>query len=151
VPSWLVPPLRDRPGVSRLIRSVLCSMRFTGRPGPIPGGGSFHALMDRVIRSDVLWRAWAMVRSNNGAPGIDRTTLADVEEYGVARLLGELASELRERRYRPLPAGRQGYEHDGTMALRAMSPPVLLGTGKLAQCPGGRSEYVPDCTAPRGL
>ena len=54
-------------------------------------GRRFHALMDKVTRSDVLWRAWVMVRSNNGAPGIDRTTLADVEEYGVARLLGELA------------------------------------------------------------
>ena len=43
---------------------------------------------------------------NNGAPGIDKVTLAGVEEYGVARLLGELASELREGRYRPLPARR---------------------------------------------
>jgi RNA-directed DNA polymerase len=45
-------------------------------------GRRFHALMDKVIRSDVLWRAWVMVRSNNGAPGIDKTTLAGVEEYG---------------------------------------------------------------------
>ena len=42
---------------------------------------------------------------NNGAPGIDKITLAAVEEYGVTRLLGELASELREGRYRPLPPG----------------------------------------------
>src|SRR5215468_11865195 len=69
-------------------------------------GRRFHALMDKVIRSDVLWRAWVMVRRNNGAPGIDEATLAAVEEYGVARLLGELASELREGRYRPLPARR---------------------------------------------
>jgi retron-type reverse transcriptase len=47
-----------------------------------------------------------MVRSNNGAPGVDRTTLAEVEEYGVARLLDEVAAELREDRYRPLPARR---------------------------------------------
>jgi RNA-directed DNA polymerase len=47
-----------------------------------------------------------VVRANNGAPGIDKTTLAGVEEYGVGRLLGELASELKEKRYRPLPARR---------------------------------------------
>jgi uncharacterized Zn-binding protein involved in type VI secretion len=41
--------------------------------------------------------------ANNGAPGIDKTTLAEVEEYGVARLLDEVAEELREGRYRPLP------------------------------------------------
>jgi RNA-directed DNA polymerase len=52
-------------------------------------GRRFHALHDKIIRSDVLWRAWAVVRRNNGAPGIDKITLAAVEEYGVARLLGE--------------------------------------------------------------
>ncbi|WP_344165781.1 reverse transcriptase domain-containing protein [Nocardiopsis rhodophaea] len=69
-------------------------------------GRRFHALMDKVFRRDVLWRAWAAVRANSGAPGIDRTTLGEVEEYGVDRLPGELAGELREGRYRPLPARR---------------------------------------------
>jgi RNA-directed DNA polymerase len=69
-------------------------------------GRRFHALYDKVRRRDVLWRAWAAVRSNNGAPGIDKVTLAAVEEYGVTRLLDELASELGEGRYRPLPARR---------------------------------------------
>jgi RNA-directed DNA polymerase len=64
----------------------------------------FHALQDKVYREDVLWRAWGKVRINNGAPGIDKTTLAQVEQYGVARLLGELADELRQRSWRPLPA-----------------------------------------------
>ena len=54
----------------------------------------------------MLWRAWVAVRRDNGAPGIGKITLAGVEEYGVDRLLGELASELREGRYRPLPARR---------------------------------------------
>ncbi|WP_229808824.1 hypothetical protein [Actinomadura livida] len=69
-------------------------------------GRRFHALMDKVYRRDVLQRAWVTVRANNGAPGIDRTTLAEVEEYGVARLLEEVAAELREGRYRLLPARR---------------------------------------------
>jgi group II intron reverse transcriptase/maturase len=69
-------------------------------------GRRFHALWDKVLRRDVLWRAWVAVRRNNGAPGIDRTTLAQVEEYGVDRLLDEVAGELKERRYRPLPARR---------------------------------------------
>jgi RNA-directed DNA polymerase len=69
-------------------------------------GRRFHALMDKVYRRDVLARAWVVVRSNNGAPGIDEITMAEVEEYGVTRLLGELAAELREGRYRSLPARR---------------------------------------------
>jgi RNA-directed DNA polymerase len=46
-------------------------------------GRRFHALRDKVYREDVLWQAWITVRRNGGAPGIDKTTLADVEEYGV--------------------------------------------------------------------
>ena len=41
-------------------------------------------------------RAWGPVRANRGAAGIDRTTLADVEQYGVDRLLDELAADLRD-------------------------------------------------------
>jgi group II intron reverse transcriptase/maturase len=68
-------------------------------------GRRFHALRDKVFRRDVLWRGWVAVRANNGAPGIDKITLDWVErEYGALRLVDDLASELREGRYRPLPA-----------------------------------------------
>src|SRR5208283_3618384 len=50
----------------------------------------FHALYDRIYRSDVLREAWRRVQKNKGAAGVDSQTLAMVEEYGVERLLGEL-------------------------------------------------------------
>ena len=66
----------------------------------------FHALFDRIYRSDVLWEAWRRVRKNRGAAGVDSQTLAMVEEYGVERLLGELQCALREGSYRPAPVRR---------------------------------------------
>lgn len=66
----------------------------------------FHALYDRIWRSDVLWEAWRRVRKNRGAAGVDAVTLAEVEEYGVERLLGELQRALRQGRYRPAPVRR---------------------------------------------
>ncbi|MBV9941387.1 MAG: group II intron reverse transcriptase/maturase [Solirubrobacterales bacterium] len=66
----------------------------------------FHALFDKVHRRDVLERAWDEVRANRGAAGVDRQTIADVEEYGVAKLLSELERDLRDGSYRTLPARR---------------------------------------------
>jgi RNA-directed DNA polymerase len=70
-------------------------------------GRRFHALYDRICRGDVLWEAWDRVKVNRGAAGVDRVTLAFVEnEYGVQRLLAELQADLRAGTYRPAPARR---------------------------------------------
>ncbi len=67
----------------------------------------FHALMDRVWRADLLWEAWRRVKRNRGGAGVDGETLAAVEQYGVERMLSELASALRAGRYRPPPVLRR--------------------------------------------
>ena len=69
-------------------------------------GRRFHALFDRVWRGDVLQEAWRRVQRNKGAAGVDRQTLAAVEEYGAERLLAELQRDLREGLYRPRPVRR---------------------------------------------
>lgn len=64
-------------------------------------GRRFHALYDRIHRSDVLWQAWNRVRRNRGAAGVDAVTLADIKQYGVERFVRELGEELRAGAYRP--------------------------------------------------
>ncbi len=84
----------------------------------------FHALYDRVYRSDVLEEAWKRVRSNRGAAGVDKQTLADVEAYGVERLLLELQEDLRAGSYIPAPSRRQEIPKPGG-GLRPLSIPTV--------------------------
>lgn len=88
-------------------------------------GRRFHALYDKVVRRDVLERAWEQVRRNRGAAGIDRTTIADVEEFGVTRLLDELAADLKAGTYRPLPARRVWIPKPGSTEQRPLSIPAV--------------------------
>jgi RNA-directed DNA polymerase len=61
----------------------------------------FHALYDHLSRSDVLGEAWKRVRCNKGAAGVDKQTIADIEQNGVEVFLEGIAVELREGRYWP--------------------------------------------------
>jgi RNA-directed DNA polymerase len=85
----------------------------------------FHALHDKVHRRDVLERAWESVRANHGAAGIDQTTIADVEQYGVSRLLDELAADLKDGSWRPLAARRVFIPKPGKQELRPLSIPAV--------------------------
>jgi group II intron reverse transcriptase/maturase len=61
----------------------------------------FHALYDRIYRSDVLWEAWNQVRRNQGAAGVDAQTIAAIEQHGVESFLEAIHDELRENAYQP--------------------------------------------------
>ena len=64
-------------------------------------GRRFHALYDRIWRSDVLREAWRRVKGNKGAAGVDAQTIAAIQQYGEERFLSETQALLREGTYRP--------------------------------------------------
>jgi RNA-directed DNA polymerase len=92
-----LPPVRDN--VQRLQRKLWAAAKQSPER-------RFHALYDRIHSGDVLWAAWKRVRANRGAAGVDKQTLADVESYGVDRMLRELRQDLQAGSYRPTPARR---------------------------------------------
>jgi group II intron reverse transcriptase/maturase len=112
-------------------------------------GRRFHALYDKVYRRDVLERAWELVRVNKGAAGIDQQTIADVEEYGIARLLDELAADLKDGSYRSLPARRVFIPKPGRpdeqrpLSIPAIRDRVVQTALKLVIEPVFEADFLP--------
>ena len=72
-------------------------------PGKAKGNPTyrFYLLYDKIYRKDILSHAYDRCRVDDGAPGVDCQTFADIQAYGRDRWLGELAEELRQQHYRP--------------------------------------------------
>lgn len=66
----------------------------------------FHAIYDKILRRDILHKAWQQVKQNGGVGGVDGISIEDVQAYGEEKFLEEIEQELKEGRYRPLPVMR---------------------------------------------
>jgi len=80
------------------VRSLQGRLRDVAKQQP---SRKFHALYDRIYRSDVLYEAWKQVRRNQGAAGVDAQTIAAIEQQGVESFLEAIQIELHENEYRP--------------------------------------------------
>jgi RNA-directed DNA polymerase len=62
----------------------------------------FHALYDKMFRTDVLNVAWKEVRANRGSGGVDGQSIEGIEKgIGVEAFLGQIQEELRTGKYQP--------------------------------------------------
>ena len=109
----------------------------------------FHALYDKVARSDVLWRAWGEVRANRGAAGVDGITIDDIVDSGMGVFLDELAARLRAGTYRPRPLRRVHIPKPGKPGqLRPLGIPciadrVVMAAARIVLEPIFEADFLP--------
>src|SRR3974390_2924909 len=66
----------------------------------------FYVLYDKICREDILRHAYALARSNAGAPGVDGVGFADIDLSGRETWLAGLREELVSKTYRSSPVRR---------------------------------------------
>ena len=112
----------------------------------------FHALYDKLARSDVMWRAWVDVATNQGAPGVDGVSIAGTAAGGaesVRTFLDGLANELRSGSYRPKPLrrvhipkpGKQGETRP--LGIPALADRVIMTAAKIVLEPIFEADFSP--------
>lgn len=112
----------------------------------------FHALYDKLTRSDVMWRAWVDVATNQGAPGIDGESIADIEAEGaegVRRFLDGLAEELNDGTYRPKALRRVHIPKPGKpgetrpLGIPTVRDRVVMAAAKIVLEPIFEADFSP--------
>ena len=112
----------------------------------------FHALFDKLARSDVMWRAWVDVATNQGAPGVDGVTIASIADGGVESVrafLDGLAGQLQAGTYRPKPLRRVYIPKPGRpgesrpLGIPAVADRVIMSAAKIVLEPIFEADFHP--------
>jgi RNA-directed DNA polymerase len=87
-------------------------------------GSKWYSLMDKVSALPTLRQAFARVKSNQGAAGVDHVTVAEFEHHLEANL-EKLARGLREGSYRPQAIRRHWIRKLGSKEKRPLGIPTV--------------------------
>jgi RNA-directed DNA polymerase len=109
----------------------------------------FHALFDKVARSDVMERAWGEVRANRGAPGIDGVTIEEIDGSGAGEFLEALAAGLRAGSYQPRPLRRVHIPKPGRrgetrpLGIPTVADRVVMAAARIVLEPIFEADFLP--------
>jgi len=86
----------------------------------------FYSLYGHICRTDTLWAAWATVRRNNGAPGVDGLSIEQISAtpQSEAAFVEAIQQALIKRTYRA-QAVRRVYILKANGKLRPLGIPVI--------------------------
>ena len=107
----------------------------------------FWGLYTHVWKLDVLREAYQLAKSNDGAPGVDGVTFAQIEREGVGQLLDALSQELRDKTYEPLPSRHVNIPKPGGkvrgLKIPAIRDRVVQGAVRLILEPIFEEDFQP--------
>src|SRR5712691_7005970 len=66
----------------------------------------FYLLYDKMYREDILAHAYALAKSNQGAPGVDGQSFLEIESQGLEGWLSGIGKDLSAKTYQPQPVRR---------------------------------------------
>ena len=84
----------------------------------------FYLLYDKIYREDILQHAYALMRANRGAPGVDGVTFEMIEAAGLEEWLSDIRKDLIEKTYRPAPVRRVMIPKPGGNGERPLGIPT---------------------------
>lgn len=87
-------------------------------------GGKWFSLVDKVYAPANLYAAWARVRANAGAAGVDQQTIEMFEQH-LATNLEKLSNSLRDGSYRPAAIRRVMIPKLGSREMRPLGIPTM--------------------------
>ncbi len=87
-------------------------------------GGKWHSLIDKVYALPNLYGAWAEVKANKGAAGVDHQTIEHYEQDLDANL-NKLAAQMRDGSYVPQAVRRVWIPKPGSHEGRPLGIPIV--------------------------
>jgi RNA-directed DNA polymerase len=108
----------------------------------------FYLLYDKMYREDILNHAYALAKSNQGAPGVDGQSFTGIEAAGLGEWLNGLRNELRAKTYTPQAVRRVNIPKPGgserPLGIPTIRDRVVQTAAKLVLEPIFEADFDPN-------
>src|ERR1700694_4005215 len=108
----------------------------------------FYLLYDKIYREDILNHAYALAKSNQGAPGVDGQSFAGIEAAGLGEWLNGIRNDLRAKTYTPQAVRRVNIPKPGggerPLGIPTIRDRVVQTAAKLVLEPIFEGDFDPN-------